>query len=228
MGHTAPRRRFIPLRVTATLAVPIALAGSPLHAQLPGLPVLQNAFSNPGITVAANYGSGEGTTTLGAAGAWAPSSGRFQFSAGVGSTKPDEGDRATAYGARVAAALFTFAGGSIGAAPFLGVGGAGVDGQRLTHVPVGVGLGWRRALGETRAISVHASPFFSWWRQTIAGEDEDEVLSKGLFRASVGADVSLFANFGATAGLEAGSKAANGDPGPTGTVWGVALSYAFR
>ena len=227
MRHTALRRR-IPIRIATALAVPIALAGSPLQAQLPGLPVLQNAFSNPGITVAANYGAGEGSSTLGAAGAWAPKSGRFQFSAGVGSVKPDEGDRATAYGARFAAALFTFAGGSIGAAPFLGVGGASFEGQRLTHVPVGVGLGWRRALGETRAISVHASPFFSWWRQTVEGEDEDETVSKGMLRASVGADVSLFANFGATAGLEAGAKAKNGDPGPVGTVWGVALSYAFR
>jgi hypothetical protein len=209
--------------VVASLALPVGA-----EAQLPGLPVLQNAFSNPGVTVAANYGSGDNSTTFGVAGAWAPSSGRFQFSAGVGSFEPDEADRATAYGVRFAAALFSFAGGSIGAAPFLGVGGANVDGQRLTHVPVGVGLGWRRALGQTRAISLHASPFFSWWRQTVTEGDEEEVVSKGLFRASVGADVSLFGNFGATAGLEAGSKAKDGDPGPLGTVWGVALSYAFR
>jgi len=218
----ALRARHAALLVAA-LVLPAAAT-----AQLPGLPVLQNAFSNPGVTAAANYGSGDGSTTLGLAGAWAPSSGRFQFSAGVGSFDLEDAERATAYGGRIAAALFSFAGGSIGVAPFVGVGGASLEGQRLTHVPAGVGLGWRRALGATRAISLHASPFFSWWRATVDTGDEDEVLSKGLFRASVGADVTLFSNFGATAGLEAGSKAENGDPGPTGTVWGVALSYAFR
>ena len=207
------------LAAAVSVAVP-SVAG----AQLPGLPVLQNAFSNPGVTVAANYGSSEGDRTLAAAAAWAPRTGRFQFSAGIGSWTPDEGRRTTALGARFAAALFSFADGSIGVAPFVGVGGASVEGTRVTHVPIGAGLGWRRALGSTRGISVHAAPFYSWTRVTA----DEESVSTGLVRVAAGADITIIRSLGATIGVEAGQKADDGDPGARGVVFGGGLSYAFR
>ena len=224
--HHVERR--VPRAATAialllAAAVPVTVP-SVARAQLPGLPVLQNAFSNPGVTVAANYGSSEGDRTLAAAGAWAPRTGRFQFSAGIGSWTPDEGRRTTALGARFAAALFSFAGGSIGVAPFVGVGGASVEGTRLTHVPIGAGIGWRRALGSTRGISVHAAPFYSWTRLTA---DELSV-STGLVRVAAGADVTVIRSLGATIGVETGQKATDGDPGARGVVFGGGLSYAFR
>jgi hypothetical protein len=217
-----PARRSLTVFVATALALAIAPS---LGAQMPGLPVFQNAFSNPGITVAADYGSGSSANGYGAAASWAPRTGRFQFSAGIGQYDPDAGSTATAYGARFAAALFSFAGGSIGAAPFIGIGAASKSGASTTQLPVGVGFGWRHALGASRAISLHAAPFYSWWS---ADDGDGNTVKKGLVRASVGADVTLFGNLGATAGIEGGQAAGSSDPGPTGAVWGVALSYAFR
>ncbi len=219
MSPERPPRLSSAAAVIAALLVPSA-AG----AQIPGLPVLQNAFSNPGITVAANYGSGEGDRTIAAAAAWAPATGRFQFSAGVGSWTPDEGERTTAYGARFAAALFSFAGGSIGLAPFIGVGGAKIGDARVTNVPIGVGAGWRRALGSSRGISLHAAPFYSWTRAT----DGDETQGGGQVRVAAGVDVTIIRSLGATIGVEGGQKAKEGDPGVRGVVFGGGLSYAFR
>ena len=215
-------RPFLPLASALTL---VALLASPGTAQLPGLPVLQNAFSNPGITAALNYGSGDGDRTIAAAAAWAPATGRFQFSAGVGSWTPDEGERATALGARLAMALFSFGGGRFGLAPFVGVGGASVDGNRLTQLPIGAAGGWRGALGATRAISVHAATFYSWTRVDV---EEGKAVSDGLVRASGGVDVTLFRSLGLTIGVEGGQNAGEGDHGPRGVVIGGGLSYAFR
>ena len=211
--------RIRTLLALSAFAAPVAAGG-----QIPGLPVLQNAFSNPGITVAANYGSGDGDRTIAAAAAWAPATGRFQFSAGVGSWSPDEGERTTAFGARFAAALFSFAGGSIGLAPFIGAGGAKVGDARVTHLPVGVGAGWRRALGASRGISVHAAPFYSWTRATAG----DETTNGGQVRVAAGVDVTIIRSLGATIGVEGGQKAKDGDPGARGVVFGGGLSYAFR
>ena len=50
----------------------------------------------------------------------------------------------------------------------------------------------------------------------------------GVVRASFGVDVTVLPRLGATLGIETGAKAKDGDPGPTGTVLGAGLSYAFR
>ena len=215
-------------RHAALTLLGILLAAPGAGAQIPGLPVLQNAFSNPGVTAAANFGSSEGDRTIALAGAWAPASGRFQFSAGVGSYSPDEGDRATVFGARFAAALFSFGGGRFGVAPFIGVGGASVDEGRVTHVPVGVGAGWRGALGASRGISVHTAAFYNYGRFTPSSDSEAESRSHGLFRFSGGADVTIIRSLGLTVGVEGGVNAKAGDPGAGGIVFGGGLSYAFR
>ena len=216
------------VRHSSTLLVAltlVALLASPVAAQLPGLPVLQNAFSNPGVTAAVNYGTSDGDRTIAAAAAWAPATGRFQFSAGVGSWTPDERDRTTALGARIAMALFNFGGGRFGIAPFLGIGGASVDKNRLTHLPIGAAAGWRGALGETRALSVHATTFYSWTRVDVDGGKTE---SNGLVRAAAGVDVTLVRSLGLTVGVEGGQNAKDGDHGPRGVVIGGGLSYAFR
>jgi hypothetical protein len=168
--------------------------------------------------------SGKDEKAIAGALAWSPGTGKYQLSAGVGSVSPDVGDRATAYGARLATVLFSFAGGSIGAAPFVGVGGATVSGANQLTVPVGVGIGWRHALGTTRGVSVHTAPFYSWARTTTDGGS----VSRGLLRISAGADVTIIRKLAATVGVEGGVVAKASDPGPRGTVIGAALSYAFR
>ena len=94
-----PSAPFVRLAVAALVLASPSIVG----AQLPGAPVLQNAFSNPGVTVAANYADGDGTSLIAAAVAWSPGTGRFQFSGGAGQLKVDDADfSAPAWGARVA------------------------------------------------------------------------------------------------------------------------------
>ena len=206
---------------------------APAGAQMPGLPVLQNGFSNPGITAAVNYGTAEGVRGYGLAGAWAPASGRFQVSGGVGGYDPDEGKSWVSYGGRIGVPLTMFTGdGSFGVAPFAGLGAANREGTAILHLPVGVAAGYRRALGETRAISVYGSSFYGWTRLTGERLDGDvtveESVSNGVIRFSGGLDVALTSALGATIGYEFGAKADAGEPGPTGSVFGIGLSYAFR
>src|SRR3954447_24923507 len=76
------------LRVNSTrdllFAMLIIAVPSMASAQMPGAPVLQNSWASPGIVVALDFASGMGSLYGGAVG-WAPSSGRFQLSAGAGS-----------------------------------------------------------------------------------------------------------------------------------------------
>src|SRR5688500_13588673 len=90
-------RALAPLALILAFAVPRA-AG----AQMLGVPVLQNGFTNPGITVAINYGSADSVRGYGLAAAWAPPSGSFQVSGGIGGYDRDEGKTWASYGGRVA------------------------------------------------------------------------------------------------------------------------------
>jgi hypothetical protein len=200
----------------------------PLQAQMLGVPVLQNGFSNPGVTAAVNYGTAENIRGYGLAAAWAPVSGRFQVSGGIGGYDRDEGKTWLTYGGRVGVPLTMFTGtGNFGVAPFAGLGAASREGIGIMHLPVGVAAGYRRALGATRAISVYGSSFYDWTRVTSDVEDV-ETVSKGLIRFSAGLDVAVTPRFGLTVGYEAGATADDGEPGPTGSVFGIGLSYAFR
>ena len=197
-----------------------------LDAQMPGLPVLQNGFSNAGITIAGNYGRTKELLAYGAAVAWSPSSGRFQLSAGGGLATPEREGSGASYGARVAMAFgSSLKGGRFGLAPFAGMGAAKFDGKRVTQIPAGVGAGFRARLGATRGVAVFASPFYSWTQVSEPGLASRQA---GLLRVSVGADVALFPKMGLTLGWETGAIARDGDPGATGGIVGAGVSYAFR
>jgi hypothetical protein len=197
------------------------------EAQLPGLPVLQNSFVGPGFAAAVNGGGGSGASAYAAALGWAPSSARFQVSIGAGAFVSG-GETGGAFGARVAVPVFSFMNGNLGVAAFAGVGGAQgprAQGGRvgLGQAPIGAAVGYRRALGATRGLSVYAAPFFGYFRNDFG----DNTTSAGLFRFSIGADFAVTRALGVTAGLEAGQGRSGEDPGASGTIWGAGISYAF-
>lgn len=208
--------------------VPLALATRQLSAQMPATPVLQNAWANSGITVAADYGHVTGASAFAGALAWAPSNARFQLSIGGGVVKVDSASSTAGYGARLSIPLVEFASGSIGTAVFGGVGFFGQKGIRESSFPIGASIGWRHALGATRGISAYVAPFYliSRLKGTVAGVDEN--LKAGSFRTAIGLDVTLASQLGMTIGFETGKNAADADPGPRGSAFGVALSYAFH
>ena len=216
------------LRVLASLAAIVTLAGPRvIQAQMLGVPVLQNGFSNPGITLAINYGTADSVRGYGVAGAWAPPSGLFQVSGGIGGYDRDEGKAWATYGGRLAVPLTRFTGnGSFGVAPFAGIGAANREGASILHIPVGAAAGYRRALGATRAISAYGSSFYDWTR-TTSDADTDASDQKGLIRFSVGLDVTVIPSLGLTLGYEFGAKADEDEPGPRSPAFGIGLSYAF-
>jgi hypothetical protein len=198
---------------------------------MPGLPVLQNAWANPGLTAAVNAGGGDNATAAALAAAWAPGGGRFQLSAGLGTRRPKEGTAGPAFGARVAVPAFSFAGGRIGVAGFAGAGGVrekidlnpGEETINTIHVPVGLGLGYRHPFGAIRGMSVYVVPFYSYWRSEVAGQS----VTGGAFRAAAGVDVGLSRRIGISAGVEGGARAAEAKPGPGGVTFAGGVSYAF-
>ena len=210
------RRPIVSALVATVLLTPISL-----WAQLPGLPVLQNAFANPGVTVGLNYGRGTSMTGYAAAAAWAPGNARFVASGGIGAAKPDQGESSTAYGGRISAPVFRFMDGAAGVGAFAGYGG--VDAASTSVAVIGASVGYRRPLG-TLGVSVHAAPSYQRHRASFA----NETVSAGLFRFSAGVDVSFGERFGATVGFEAGGTAKETEPGPTASVFGLGVSYALR
>ncbi len=236
-------------REAAFVAGLLVLAAPGALAQMLGVPVLQNAFANPGITVAGNFGTQDGARGYGAAAAWAPGSGRFQLSVGggvldaeaaggsviPGGSTSDDRTRTFTWGARASFSFLERASGSIGVGAFAGAGGLSRDRVTQLRVPLGASLGWRRAIGETRAISVYVAPFYllSETRLDLGGIDcdvvacPDETDRAGSFRVSGGVDFALARAIGITVGYEDGQRADDAEPGPSSGVFGVALSYAF-
>ena len=197
---------------------------------MPATPVLQNAWTNAGITVAGNYGRRSDASAYALALAWAPKGSRFQLSLGGGILDDTISSRG-AYGGRLSVPLFSFAGGRLGTAAFGGVGFAsGPGGLRESAFPVGVALGFRHAFGATRGISVYAAPFALLIRSKRDANPPQVGLDTAtvLFRASVGVDVTLASQFGITVGYEDGKRARPTEFGPRSGVVGVALSYALR
>ncbi|MBA3557262.1 MAG: hypothetical protein H0W30_01560 [Gemmatimonadaceae bacterium] len=196
-------------------------------AQMPGQPVIQNAFSNPGITVGVNFGRATDQDVNGFAGAaaWAPSSGKFLFSGGAGIVKAGEGDGVFAWGLRAMLPISLLKlGDSFGVAAFAGGGGASEKGATQFKFPVGASVGYRRAIGSSRGVSAYAAPFYSWSR-IDAG---DVVATNGSFRVSFGVDITVVRSIGLTVGYETGGQVDAGSAGPLGDVFGVGLSYALR
>lgn len=220
-------------RILASVATLAASLASPAGGQLPGIPTLQNAWANPGITGAINLGTGRDSRAGVVAASWAPGSARFQVSGGIGMRDDEAGGRGLAYGARVAVPVLSLAGGALGVAGFAGIGAARVPealidptanaGGTLTQVPFGAAVGYRRAFGFIRGLSVYGAPFYSYNRLTVG----DTSTSASGFRFSVGLDAGITSRIGVTVGAEFGAKAGAGEPGPAGAVYGLGASYAL-
>lgn len=209
------------LLVVVTLS-PISMA----YAQMPLVPVLQNGFASSGMTMAVNYGSGDGSSAYSLAAAWGPASARFQLTGAIGAVRPDSGSSWTGYGFRASIPVWSGMADRLGIALFAGVGGARRDTTSTVRVPVGAGVGYRFAIGEKRSIAAYASPFFVWSRVSEKGaraEGDNEM------RGSVAADLVLSRNFGLTVGYEFGGGGSVGSaPGSAKGLFGAAVSYAFR
>lgn len=213
------------LRSHKSLSVGIAgalVAISGASGQIPGAPVLQNAFANPGLAVAANFGSGGGQSLFALAAGWGLGSGRILLSGAAGAQRSNDATRG-AYGGRASMTAWTSAGGSLGAAVFAGVGGAprtrnetGMTNAAVFTIPAGITAGYRRNIGTNRGISAYASPMYRWARVTT---DDDETVSEGNFRVAVGLDFSFNPALGVTLGAEMGS----GDTGAS--ALGAAVSW---
>src|SRR6185295_7049710 len=137
--HMSPptRERLMFARLLPILSLTAGVASG----QVPGAPVLQNAFHNPGLAVAVNFGSGTGQSFFGGAAAYGVG-GRFQVSGAAGVQRANSSTRG-AYGGRVAASLWSSSGGALGLGGFAGVGGATstringvVSNAAVTNVPV--------------------------------------------------------------------------------------------
>jgi hypothetical protein len=225
---TADRRMLWALRIGGVLLVILAASAG---AQMPNTPVLQNVWANPGLVGAVNLAGGSAGSIYAAAASWSPAAGRFQFSGGLGFSARTAGlGSGFAYGARVAMPLASPAS-SFGVGFFAGVGGSSsatrtvvdsltADSTRTasTQVPVGVAFGWRRGIGATHGFSLYASPSYAF---ASGGGTRG-----GVVRAAFGADVGITQSIGATAGLEIGQARAR-TGGPSGTLWGFGVSYAF-
>jgi hypothetical protein len=198
----------------------VALSG--VSAQIPGAPVLQNAFANPGLAVAANFGGGGGQSLFALAAGWGLGSGRFLLSGAAGAQRSNEATRG-AYGARASMTAWTSAGGGLGAAVFAGVGGAprtrnetGMTNPAVFAIPAGITAGYRRNMGTNKGISAYVSPMYRWARIST---DDAGTASEGNFRVAVGLDFSFNPSLGVTAGAEMGA-------GETGaSTLGAAVSW---
>lgn len=212
--------------LVAVAAVTAALGQA--VAQLPSAPLLQNTWATPGFVGAVNVGGGSDGAVYAGAVSWAPGSGRFELSGGVGyQSRTDLSSRA-AYGVRAAV---PFGGaGAFGFAAFVGVGGGfGADNNNdfefadslanTTQIPVGVAVGWRHTVGSRHGVSVYASPSYMF----VSGNGQ----SGGVVRVGVGADFGITSSLGITAGVDLGQTRDRLLGGPSGVLGGVGVSYAF-
>jgi len=214
------------IRIVAVLAV--ILASSALG-QMPGAPVLQNAWATPGMVGALDIAGGSGGSVYAAAVSWTPGAGRFEVSGGVGYGTQTGARSSGVYGARVAVP-FGGASSAIGFAAFAGIGGGG--GSRLTsgpqldslssttEVPIGAAIGWRHAIGAAHGLSVFATPAYVFRSGGNGG-------NKGLARVGIGADFGITNALGVTVGGDLGQTRPRGFGGPSGALFGVGASYAF-
>lgn len=210
--------------VKGGLAVALAaIAARPAPAQMVGVPVLQNAFVNPGVTFGANFAAASGAVVYGGALAWVPRSSKVQLSGGFGALVPDDGSGHATWGTRAMFPITAFRSRKLGVAAFVGVGGMSAGGVTETRIPIGASVGYRATLGEWRAISAYIAPFAD-----ITRLKRDTTVNETLFRVSFGVDVAITRQIGLTIGYEWGTRAPEESPGPVGGLFGVGLSYALR
>ncbi len=216
----------MPLMRSFTMVVvasSIALA-APARAQMLGAPVLQNAFTNSGLTVGVDFGAETGVQTYGGAAAWSPMSARYQLSGGVAYLHQSNASGTSTYGARLMVPVLDRTS-AFGVAPFVGMGGANFDGVNDWQIPLGISAGYRRAVGtKGRGISAYLAPFYTWTRVRANGQ----TITNGLVRVSVGIDAALLPQVGVTVGVETGQKAGAEKVGTKGTIFGIGVSYALH
>lgn len=211
--------------LAAAVAAGVAATPIPVFAQMPGLPVLQSAFANPGITAAMNVGYSRDALGYGLAAAWAPSTARYVLSAGAGAYDVNESGSAPSGGARVSMPLATYWEEALGLAGFAGAGGAWREEWNQLAVAAGIALAWRREYGVGRGVSLHTAPMVRWMRNSADGESSE---SAALFRISAGVDVTITRSIGATLGFESGQTRRDAVPGLDRSLAGVGVSYVFR
>jgi hypothetical protein len=227
------RDRFLLRAMRAIIAVvAIGVMASSAGAQIPGAPVLQNAWATSGIVGAVNYGGSSGQNVIAGAASWSPGSARFQISGGAGYETQTDFDGRAVYGARVA---MPFGGksSSFGFAAFAGIGGGAARKTKssatnpstsdtiasTTQVPLGAAIGYRRAIGSNHGISIYATPSYVLYSGGLK--------TNGLFRGAIGADVGITRSIGATVGVDFGGTRAKELGGPSTAQYGVGVSYAF-
>ncbi|HUF26546.1 MAG TPA: hypothetical protein VMM18_06130 [Gemmatimonadaceae bacterium] len=211
--------------LAAVAAAAIVAAPAPANAQMPGVPVLQSAFANPGITLAVNVGYARNALGYGLAGAWAPGTARYVLSAGAGAYDVNEAGSAASGGARVSVPLTTYWEGALGVAAFAGAGGARREEWNQLDVAAGFGLAWRREYGVGRGVSLHTAPMARWMRNYVEGGSSTSAV---LFRVSAGVDFTITRSIGATLGFETGQTRLDASPGLDRSLAGVGVSYVFR
>jgi len=209
--------------VSFAICVALPAAG----AQMPGAPVLQNAWATPGIVAALDVAGGSDGSVYAAAASWTPGSGRFQLSGGGGVRSVTGGGTGGVYGIRAAIPLGG-ASSSFGFGAFAGIGGGSatksktvfVDSVASTaEIPIGAAVGWRHAIGASHGLSVYATPSYVFF---TGGKKTD-----GLVRVGLGADFGITKAIGATVGVDFGGKRPRGFGGPSGSLFGVGVSYAL-
>jgi hypothetical protein len=214
-------RKTFPVILVLTAPAWLGVAAT---AQMPGSPVLQNAFVNSGITAALNAAGLGGASSYAAAVAWAPATARFQLSAGIGLQTRTGASNHTVYGARANVPIIG-ATKSMGVSLFAGYGGLSggtVDSSTTKSlVPLGATLSYRLAIGTSHGVSIYGSPVYE--AITRGGGAS----STSVFRGAVGLDVGITSAIGATVGIEFGPKQALGSGKPSGTAFGGAVSYAL-
>jgi hypothetical protein len=184
-------------------------------AQIRSLPVLQNVFFAPGLTVAGNYGTGsDAGSTAGGALAWSPAAAKLQLSGGLASHSPEVGKRGWSYGIRGAMPLMSLMEGSLGLAAFAGVGVFNNSAMNETSVPIGAAVGYRMSFG-SRGISLYGAPYYARTRTTLTDSASTDA---NRFRGSAGLDVTITPTIGATVGY---------DGGKGGGLFGIGLSWAM-
>jgi hypothetical protein len=208
-------------RILEALAVATLAIGPAAAAQMPGAPVLQNAWAAPGMVVALDVAGGSGTMFGGALG-WAPSNGRFQLSGGVGSHSPKGGSGGrVVYGVRAAFPIMQMMSGKLGIGGFVGAGGGNAKAGDTTSskgmIPAGIAIGYRQAIGTAgRGISAYLDPNYQYHSGAFQ--------KKGYFRVGGGVDIGVSARFGVTLGFESGAAAKAGEVGPSGGLYGLGVS----
>jgi len=211
------------LRLAAIAAVVLAASSS---AQMPGMPTLQNAWAAPGAVVAFNFGGGPEGQTYGGALSYAPSSAKLLLAGGYGWRNGFGTTQSGVYGLRLAFP-FTVGGAtsSFGFAAFAGVGGGpGVTVRdttsSTTDIPVGLSIGWRRLFGGSQGFSIYATPNFVFYSGGTANGN--------LMRVGIGSDIAISPALGVTLGVELGGTRQASLGGPSGVLYGLGVSYAFK